>query len=85
MRTFKAGVTYDLLDRPPTELFWYNPSRKSAYRLNANARRLWLDTYPVALLSLGTTSRGFTLTMTFEQARAGPATSACSSAAARTR
>jgi hypothetical protein len=55
-RVMTPGRWADLLDRPPTELVWWNPRGDGHYALNAAAGTLNVTTASTALLSLGRTN-----------------------------
>jgi serine/threonine protein kinase len=51
---FKAGERYELLNWPPTQFWWYSPTRESRYSWDRQTKRLHVYTHSLALLSLGT-------------------------------
>jgi hypothetical protein len=69
-RVLQAGVWADLLDRPPTELHWWNPNGESHFSYDDKIRRVNVQSLGTALLGFGhMDGPGLTLQLGIRQAQ----------------
>jgi hypothetical protein len=60
----------NLLDRKPTEFFYWNPANDARWDFDRDSQRVWVQTSHTTLLSLGSTDApGYTLQVGLRQAK----------------